>query len=572
MDRRTLLALLLTAIVIVVTPMLFQSPRQQRPAGDTVSVVARDTLPATTPTAPTPAVTPPRRDATRPAPAVTAAPARPETTIVRTAHTEYGILNLGAAPASVRLPEYRSLRPGSSREASVNVLEPGTRLFHLVLASDVDTLAIDTARFRALPQRVEGNTIVQSFQSESTSPSIALTYRFPRDSFVVRVEGSISGSAVPRRLLVTLAPRIRSEEADVVDDTRQLAVAYRIGAGDITSVPFRDLDSLTTRGDTGSIRWMATRNKYFVVAAIPADRDSVFRAVLMRGMPGSGKDPTAAQTTALLPLSSNTFAFRVYAGPQSWDHLRKTAPDLENVNPYGGFAHGLVQPFATIVMRMILWMRHTFDVGYGWVLVIFGVMVRLLLWPLNQNAMRSSMRLQRIQPQLAELQKKYRDNPERQRDAMMKLYQEHGMSPFTPILGCLPMLLPMPILFALYFVFQNTIELRGVSFWWLPDLSLKDPYYITPIFMGLSMFVLSWIGMRGMPPSPQSKMMSYVMPVMFTVLFWNFASGLNLYYAVQNVAALPQQWLLARERTGPKSGAAGKERESSGGKLAVKRE
>jgi YidC/Oxa1 family membrane protein insertase len=106
----------------------------------------------------------------------------------------------------------------------------------------------------------------------------------------------------------------------------------------------------------------------------------------------------------------------------------------------------------------------------------------------------------------------------------------------------------MPILFALYFVFQNTIELRGVPFLWLPDLSLKDPYYITPLFMGVSMFLLSWIGMRGMPPSPQSKMMAYVMPVMLTVLFWNFASGLNLYYAVQNVAALPQQWLLSRER------------------------
>ena len=219
------------------------------------------------------------------------------------------------------------------------------------------------------------------------------------------------------------------------------------------------------------------------------------------------------------------------------------------MNPYGGWLHGVVQPFATIVMRLLLWIRHTLNVGYGWVLVIFGVAVRLLLWPLNQNAMRSSMKLQRIQPELAEVQKKYARDPEKQRDAMLKLYQEHGMSPFTPVLGCLPMLLPMPILFALYFVFQNTIELRGVSFLWMPDLSLRDPLFITPLFMGISMFVLSWIGMRGMPPSPQSKMMSYVMPVMFTALFWNFASGLNLYYAVQNVAALPQQWLLARERT-----------------------
>jgi YidC/Oxa1 family membrane protein insertase len=115
-------------------------------------------------------------------------------------------------------------------------------------------------------------------------------------------------------------------------------------------------------------------------------------------------------------------------------------------------------------------------------------------------------------------------------------------------MGCLPMLLPMPVLYALYFVFQNTIEFRGVPFLWLPDLSMRDPYYITPLLMGLSMYVMSWIGMKAAPPNPQAKMMSYMMPVMLTVLFLNLASGLNLYYAVQNIAALPQQWLLARER------------------------
>ena len=134
------------------------------------------------------------------------------------------------------------------------------------------------------------------------------------------------------------------------------------------------------------------------------------------------------------------------------------------------------------------------------------------------------------------------------REALVKVYAAHGMSPLSPMLGCLPMLLPMPILFALYFVFQNTIEFRDVQFLWLPDISLKDPLFIIPIVMGGSMFLLSWIGMRGMPPNPQAKMMSYMMPVMFTVMFLNFASGLNLYYAVQNIAALPQQWVLTRER------------------------
>jgi YidC/Oxa1 family membrane protein insertase len=110
------------------------------------------------------------------------------------------------------------------------------------------------------------------------------------------------------------------------------------------------------------------------------------------------------------------------------------------------------------------------------------------------------------------------------------------------------MLLPMPILFALYFVFQNTIEFRGVPFLWLPDISLRDPYYITPLLMGASMLVLSWIGMRAAPPNPQAKVMGYMMPAMFTMMFLNFASGLNLYYAVQNLVAIPQQWFLTQER------------------------
>jgi YidC/Oxa1 family membrane protein insertase len=538
--------------------MLFPAPRQQRRPTDTLP----DTLSARRPetTATKPPVAAPTPPPTAAMPSVSPAVTRAETTLVQTQRAVYRIISPGGTPAAIVLPEHHSLRPRVARETPVRLVDPNDRLLRLSLASDRDTISLDTIGFRATPQRREGNAIVQSFTSTSAAAPITLIYRFPVDSFVVHVEGTVGApttSSQPWSLLVTLPARIRTEEADTVDDTRHLSIGYKVGNEEVRSVPFRDLDAQATRIDTGAIRWVAERNKYFVVAAVPEGRDASFRALLMRGAARTGKEATATLATAVLPLRSNTFAFKLYAGPQSWDHLIKTAPDLENVNPYGGWLHGLVQPFATIVMRLLLWMRHTLNVGYGWVLVIFGVVVRLLLWPLNQNAMRSSMKLQRIQPELAEVQKKYRNDPEKQREAMLKLYQEHGMSPFTPVLGCLPMLLPMPILFALYFVFQNTIELRGVSFMWLPDLSLKDPYYITPIFMGISMFALSWIGMRGMPPSPQAKMMSYVMPPMFTVLFWKFASGLNLYYAVQNVAALPQQWLLARERTASKPEAGG---------------
>jgi YidC/Oxa1 family membrane protein insertase len=110
------------------------------------------------------------------------------------------------------------------------------------------------------------------------------------------------------------------------------------------------------------------------------------------------------------------------------------------------------------------------------------------------------------------------------------------------------MLVPFPILLALFFVFANTIAFRGASFLWLPDLSLRDPTYVIPLVMGGSMWALSKLGQMGMPPNPQAKMMTTVMPIMMTVLFLNFASGLNLYYAVSNLVSLPQQYMITKAR------------------------
>ena len=190
-------------------------------------------------------------------------------------------------------------------------------------------------------------------------------------------------------------------------------------------------------------------------------------------------------------------------------------------------------------------MHEHLHLAYGLVLVFFGILVRILLWPLNQKAMRANMQMQAVQPLMKEIQERYKNDPQRLQQEMFKLYKEHNVNPLG---GCWPMLLPMPVLFALFFVFQNTIELRGASFLWLPDLSRPDPLYIIPVIMGASMFGLSKVGQVGMEPNPQMKMMLYVMPIMMTFLFLNFASGLNLYYAVSNIASIPQQWMLARER------------------------
>lgn len=354
MDRRTLLALGLTAIVIVATPMLFPAPRQQRAATatDTAQVTARDTgiaLPPQVGAQPARSVPVPTQQPG------TATQARGETTLVRTDHSVHAIVSPGGTPAVVTLPEYRSLRPGATRNTPASLLEPGDRLLRLRLASGRDTIVLDSVAFRAEPERRDGNSIVRSFASVSSAIPVTLTYRFPADSFVTYIDGTVGRAAAPGapwELLVTLPSRIRAEEADILDDTRHLSIGYKTRT-EIRSVSFRDLDSLVARVDTGAIRWIAERNKYFVIAVIPGGRDSAFRAVVIRGGPRSGGEATAAHATAILPLSANTLSLRVFAGPQSWQHLRVTAPDLENVNPYGGWMHGLVQPFATIVMRML---------------------------------------------------------------------------------------------------------------------------------------------------------------------------------------------------------------------------
>jgi YidC/Oxa1 family membrane protein insertase len=549
MDRRTFLALFLTALVIVFTPMLFRR------------IGGRTSLPASaqadTASAPTTATTPPRA-APAPAPQNVAAAAVPttvpagkraDTTQIEIGKARYTFSTAGAAPASVVLTGYRNLSPnGRTQPAAILAASNAgpaadVPLLRYRLVRGADTVALDTMSFR-----VERTSEGVTFTSAGASP-VVLRYQFANDGYVAHISGQVEAgpSGAPTQLLIDLPPTLRSQEADTVDDERHLAYGYKLEREDVKSVSFTKLDPAFVRTDSGPMTWVAARNKYFLVAVVAPSPTNSFLALRMQGGTRVDKLAPTAHATAIQPIRDGRFAFDLYAGPQSWTQLRAVGHDLENVNPYGGWIPG-VQPFATICMRVLLWMKQTLGVSYGWVLVIFGIAVRLLLWPLNQSAMRSSLKMQRLQPELTEVQKKYKTDPEKQREALVKLYQQHGMSPFSPIMGCLPMLLPMPVLFALFFVFQNTIEFRGVSFLWLPDLSLHDPYYIMPIFMGISMFVLSWIGMRAAPPNPQTKMMSYMMPAVMTMVLLNFASGLNLYYAVQNIAALPQQWFLTRER------------------------
>ncbi|MBL8998463.1 MAG: membrane protein insertase YidC [Gemmatimonadetes bacterium] len=553
MDKRFFLALLLTGAVVVVTPVLFprapiatptvvEAPAPAPAAGTPGSGGAAPTVP-TAPAAPV-AVGSVGGSAAA-APAGPAPMAAPETLTVTNPLATFAFSTRGAALLSAELPRYQQL----SASAGTVVLENGrTPMLRYRLIAGGDTIALDTVAFTGTKEAI-GDRESVTFTGALGAARITVRYALAADNYLADVTWRAEGLPQPAFLLTDLPTGFASQESDTTEDERHLAYAMKPERGGAERIDFRKPDPGERLLQPGPLTWAVAKNKYFLIGVLAADSaPSPFAEVQVTGAVRVNKVAVNAAATVVSPLPAAGIRFELFAGPQEWERLVGMGRDFENVNPYGGFISGVVQPFATIVMRVLLWMKRTLQIEYGWILVIFGVVIRLAMWPLNSRMMRSSIQMQRIAPQVQAAQNKHKGDPEKQREAVMKVYQEAGVSPFAALSGCLPMLLPMPILFALFFVFQNTIEFRGVSFLWLADISLKDPYYILPLAMGLSMFVLSWVGMRNVPPNPQTKMMAYLMPIVMTVALLNFASGLNLYYAVQNLAALPQQWLIANER------------------------
>ncbi|RLC49366.1 MAG: hypothetical protein DRZ79_06115, partial [Candidatus Cloacimonadota bacterium] len=193
--------------------------------------------------------------------------------------------------------------------------------------------------------------------------------------------------------------------------------------------------------------------------------------------------------------------------------------------------------------------------NYGIVILLFALFLKLILYPLTHKSFESSTKMQKIQPLMKEIQTKYRQNPRQMQIELKKLYKEHGVSPLG---GCLPMLLQMPIFFAIYPVIRYSIALRQTNFLWLPDLSEPDPFYILPIIMAIFMFVQQYL----MSPSKQAmeemdekqratmqsqKMMMYVMPIIMFFIFKSLSSGLVLYWTVFSVLSSVQQYFIKKK-------------------------
>src|SRR5207247_1159872 len=283
---------------------------------------------------------------------------------------------------------------------------------------------------------------------------------------------------------------------------------------------------LAQAGRTGdprrAVRVGGDQSKYFFAATMAIQENQPqFGGVVVVGGDRPAKIASRAAVWATLPVPpGGEFRYDVYVGPLEHHRLAALGHGLDDANPYGwSFFRPLIHPVSLWVVAILTWMHDQMGLAYGWVLIFFGILVRLLLWPLNQKAMASQLRMQAAAPLLKDAQERYKDSPEKLQKEMMRIYKEYNVNPFG---GCLPMFLPLPVLFALFFVFANTIEFRGVPFLWLPDLSRPDPLYIIPVVMGLTMFAVSKVGQIGMPPNPQTKMLLYFMPAFLTFVFLRF--------------------------------------------------
>jgi YidC/Oxa1 family membrane protein insertase len=538
MERRLILAIALM-IVVAVLPSLFIKPApRRRPVTGQAPAAAESTAGTAAP--PTAAAVPPAAAVRRSAPAAGAPTiaVRAETVVVATPHASYRFTTLGAALESADLRQFRSFRS----QGSVDLVRPGDRLLAYRLIVGTDTL-----RFDSLPFALTHTGAGVAFAAAQGAIRFDVAYGPTADrNYQLDISGTIEGlEGRGALLLVGLGTGLANVEADSLDNYRKYGV---VGHGDrLGEKAFQKVVPGETAALEGPFDWVAVKSKYFIGALLSPDpAQKVFGGAVLTGGARPGRIATHAQTWVTHAIGPDSrFRFTLYLGPQEYREVHALGRQLDKASPYGWVFKPIVMPVSVWITQLLLWMHRFLHMGYGLVLILFGILVRLLLWPLNQKAMMSSVAMQAVQPLMKDLQTRHKDDPAKLQQEMMKLYKEHKVNPLG---GCLPMLLPFPILLALFFVFANTIEFRGVPFLWLPDLSLRDPYYIIPVVMGASMWALSKLGQMGMPPNPQAKMMTTVMPLMMTVLFLNFASGLNLYYAVSNLVSLPQQYLINQAR------------------------
>ncbi len=285
----------------------------------------------------------------------------------------------------------------------------------------------------------------------------------------------------------------------------------------------------------GKIRWASLNEKFFVTLLAP--KSAVFSQVILYNKSKTLDAVMEANALVIDPATTQHFKFRIYNGPKLLANLRKFGEDAPKVIDYGWF--GII---ARPLMRFLIF-TNQYTHNYGIDIILLTILIKIVFWPLTHKSYKSMSDMQKVQPLMKKLREKYKDDKERLNKEIMALYKQHKVNPLG---GCLPMVLQIPVFFALYKALLDSVELRHAPFmWWIQDLSAKDPYYITPIIMGLTMLI-----QQKMTPTtgdPKMAKMMLLMPVVFTFMFLNFPSGLVIYWLLNNVLSIGQQYYTNRK-------------------------
>lgn len=379
----------------------------------------------------------------------------------------------------------------------------------------------------------------------------------------VVLQGSVNGMKITRELIFSASsyliqertlvatPETQNVQIGYTLDTIQLAlnpnynttkIAWYIDKTIKTDDDLKDLAKGIEMG--GSIQWTGIMDNYFLVAIAPMQIDST----MMRAKYENDVFRTALYTPSLVSSSSSPAVSSTYyyIGPKDSAMLDNAPNNLKESINYGFFA------FLSRPLLLFLEFIYSFVHNYGIAIIVLTLAIKLLFWPLSQKSFASMNKMKQMQPLVQELREKYKDNKEEMNKAIMNLYKTYKVNPMG---GCLPLLVQIPVFFALYEALLNSLALRHAMFIeylpftkiiWLADLSAKDPLYITPVAMGASMFLQQLLTPSTGDPTQRKIML--VMPIVFTVFFFNFPSGLVLYWLASNVISIIQQWLITRQK------------------------
>lgn len=520
MEKRVLLAIVLSIAVMYGYTMIFPQPKQPVPAaGQTVTVQS--------PTA-------------QPAPAVvTSPPVQPQVALQQVAKdivvdTDVYHAVISTQNGSLKflsLKKYRDVAGPAGKEI-ILYKENDPRNF--TLASDYPGLAQEgpiTYAASVDTLQVSGTDKKSLDLTATTATGLQLkkTYVFTGNSYAIALDQGIVNSS-PAVVSGSVQLLLRNKSEKPKEDAGRYEVFGPVTKTD-AGVVFDKLTDLAKAAKPYNVpvTWSGFGDKYFLNAVI-AQGGSIASLSLKEGN-GYLEQRFSAPKVSLNPGQSASVAFRLYFGPKDLDILKSQGQQLEQVIDLGWFS-AIAKPMLHSIKLFYRYLHN-----YGLAIIIITVILKILFFPLTHKSYKSMKEMQKLQPKMQQLKDKFKDDRDGMNRAVMELYKTHKVNPLG---GCLPMIVQIPVFFGLYKALMFSIELRHAPFYfWLQDLSAKDPYYVTPVIMGATMFIQQKMTPSNMDPI-QAKMM-LALPIVFTFMFLNFPSGLVLYWLVNNILTIAQQ-------------------------------